>query len=161
MYMSLSLSLIKFSSFSFPSCIFKNLFIFLLLFPSTDSEKGKDYLSITMSPYQSPTPSVTDDVVLSKVARTHTFKRLRTPSRCRGCDTYVYFHGFECDIVSDANVHCISPSHVHTFLIMIENIFDCKKFRQKYRHTCICTSIYMYIIISYFKFSFSVWIVLS
>ena len=85
-----------------------------------------------MSPYQSPTPSVTDDVVLSKVARTHTFKRLRTPSRCRGCDTYVYFHGFECDIVSDAHVHCISPLHVHTFLIMIEDIFNCKKLRQKY-----------------------------
>ena len=98
---------------------------------STDSEKGKDYLSITMSPYQPPTPSVTDDVVLSKVARTHTFKRLRTPSRCRGCDTYVYFHGFECDIVSDAHVHFISPLHVHTFLIMIEDIFNCKKLRQK------------------------------
>ena len=63
-----------------------------------DSEKGKDYHSITGSPYSSGR-SVTDDVVLSKVARTHTFKRLRTPSRCRGCDTYVYFHGFECEIV--------------------------------------------------------------
>ena len=124
-FCSLSLSLIKFSSCSFPLCIFKNLFIFLLLFPfSTDSEKGKDYLSITMSPYQSPTPSVTDDVVLSKVARTHTFKRLRTPSRCRGCDTYVYFHGFECDIVSDA--------HVHTFLIIYWGYFYHKKLRQKY-----------------------------
>ena len=119
---------------------------------STDSEKGKDYLSITMSPYQSPTPSVTDDVVLSKVARTHTFKRLRTPSRCRGCDTYVYFHGFECDIVSDAHVHFISPLHVHTFLINIEDIFDCKKFRQKYRHTCTCTLYYYFYF--YFKFSF-------
>ncbi|XP_019853956.1 PREDICTED: rho GTPase-activating protein 29-like [Amphimedon queenslandica] len=62
-----------------------------------NSEKGKDYHSITGSPYSSGR-SVTDDVVLSKVARTHTFKRLRTPSRCRGCDTYVYFHGFECEI---------------------------------------------------------------
>ena len=100
-----------------------------------------------MSPYQSPTPSVTDDVVLSKVARTHTFKRLRTPSRCRGCDTYVYFHGFECDIVSNAHVHFISPLHVHTFLINIEDIFDRKKFRQKYRHTCTCTLYYYYFFI--------------
>ena len=106
-----------------------------------------------MSPYQSPTPSVTDDVVLSKVARTHTFKRLRTPSRCRGCDTYVYFHGFECDIVSNAHVHFISPLHVHTFLINIEDIFDRKKFRQKYmyRHTCTCTLYYYY----FFNFKFS------
>ncbi|XP_035220982.1 rho GTPase-activating protein 45-like isoform X2 [Stegodyphus dumicola] len=33
---------------------------------------------------------------MSKAAETHTFRRLKTPSRCRECDSYVYFHGFEC-----------------------------------------------------------------
>ena len=37
-----SLSLIKFSSFSFPLCIFKNLFVFLLLFPPLQTvRKGR------------------------------------------------------------------------------------------------------------------------
>ncbi|XP_071536565.1 rho GTPase-activating protein 45-like isoform X3 [Panulirus ornatus] len=34
--------------------------------------------------------------VMSKAAVTHTFRRLKTPSRCRECDSYVYFHGYEC-----------------------------------------------------------------
>jgi len=38
-------------------------------------------------------------VPYSKNALTHTFKKLRGPSRCRECDTYVYFHGHECEIV--------------------------------------------------------------
>ncbi|KAG8195828.1 hypothetical protein JTE90_008525 [Oedothorax gibbosus] len=33
---------------------------------------------------------------MSKAAETHSFRRLKTPSRCRECDSYVYFHGFEC-----------------------------------------------------------------
>ena len=37
----------------------------------------------------------------SKSAYTHRFKRLRTPAKCRQCDTYVYFNGYECDVVSD------------------------------------------------------------
>lgn len=37
---------------------------------------------------------------MSKAAETHTFRRLKTPSRCRECDSYVYFHGFECFEVS-------------------------------------------------------------
>ncbi|XP_042242294.1 rho GTPase-activating protein 45-like isoform X4 [Homarus americanus] len=34
--------------------------------------------------------------VMSKAAVTHTFRKLKTPSRCRECDSYVYFHGYEC-----------------------------------------------------------------
>nr|XP_027211306.1 rho GTPase-activating protein 29-like [Penaeus vannamei] len=34
--------------------------------------------------------------VMSKAAVTHAFRRLKTPSRCRECDSYVYFHGYEC-----------------------------------------------------------------
>ncbi|XP_063872353.1 rho GTPase-activating protein 45-like [Scylla paramamosain] len=34
--------------------------------------------------------------VMSKAAISHSFKKLLTPSRCRECDSYVYFHGYEC-----------------------------------------------------------------
>ncbi|CAL4067534.1 unnamed protein product, partial [Meganyctiphanes norvegica] len=34
--------------------------------------------------------------VMSKAADTHAFRKLKTPSRCRECDSYVYFHGYEC-----------------------------------------------------------------
>ncbi|XP_076339745.1 rho GTPase-activating protein 45-like isoform X3 [Tachypleus tridentatus] len=33
---------------------------------------------------------------MSKAAETHSFKKIRKPSRCRECDSYVYFQGFEC-----------------------------------------------------------------
>ena len=42
----------------------------------------------------------------SKSAFTHTFKRLRTPAKCRQCDTYVYFNGYECDKVRCGRVWC-------------------------------------------------------
>lgn len=32
----------------------------------------------------------------SKAAITHNFRKLKTPSRCRECDSYVYFQGMEC-----------------------------------------------------------------
>lgn len=37
---------------------------------------------------------------MSKAAVTHTFRKLKTPSRCRECDSYVYFQGAECVEVS-------------------------------------------------------------
>ena len=36
---------------------------------------------------------------MSKNAATHTFHKLESPSRCRECDTQVYFGGVECDQV--------------------------------------------------------------
>ncbi|XP_065576671.1 rho GTPase-activating protein 45-like [Artemia franciscana] len=33
---------------------------------------------------------------MSKAACSHTFKKLKTPARCRECDSYVYFQGAEC-----------------------------------------------------------------
>ena len=36
---------------------------------------------------------------LSRAARTHMFKKLRAPSRCRECESYVYFQGAECQQV--------------------------------------------------------------
>ncbi|CAG0884331.1 unnamed protein product [Cyprideis torosa] len=34
--------------------------------------------------------------VMSKAAKTHTFRNLKTPSRCRECDSYIYFQGADC-----------------------------------------------------------------
>ncbi|KAM5238910.1 rho GTPase-activating protein 45 [Ctenodactylus gundi] len=36
-------------------------------------------------------------VGLSKAARTHRLRKLRTPAKCRECNTYVYFQGAECE----------------------------------------------------------------
>ncbi|XP_076307112.1 rho GTPase-activating protein 45-like isoform X3 [Tachypleus tridentatus] len=33
---------------------------------------------------------------MSKAAETHSFKKIRRPSKCRECDSYVYFQGIEC-----------------------------------------------------------------
>ncbi|KDR15612.1 rho GTPase-activating protein 45-like isoform X2 [Zootermopsis nevadensis] len=33
---------------------------------------------------------------MSKAAETHAFRKLKTPSRCRECDSYVYFQGCDC-----------------------------------------------------------------
>lgn len=39
------------------------------------------------------------NIGLSKAALTHRLRRLRTPSKCRECDCYVYFQGAECEEV--------------------------------------------------------------
>ncbi len=41
-------------------------------------------------------------VPLSPAAQTHCFKKLRTLSRCRRCESYVLFQGAECERVSSA-----------------------------------------------------------
>ncbi|XP_035699371.1 rho GTPase-activating protein 45-like isoform X4 [Branchiostoma floridae] len=48
-----------------------------------------------MTPDASPGPF--RNLVLSKAAHTHQFRKLRTPSKCRECDSYVYFNGAECE----------------------------------------------------------------
>uniref|UniRef100_A0A3Q3VK56 Uncharacterized protein n=1 Tax=Mola mola TaxID=94237 RepID=A0A3Q3VK56_MOLML len=37
------------------------------------------------------------NVGLSKAAQTHRMRKLRTPAKCRECDSYVYFQGAECE----------------------------------------------------------------
>nr|XP_015220810.1 PREDICTED: minor histocompatibility protein HA-1 [Lepisosteus oculatus] len=37
------------------------------------------------------------NVGLSKAAQTHRLRKLRAPSKCRECDSYVYFQGAECE----------------------------------------------------------------
>lgn len=39
------------------------------------------------------------NVGLSKAARTHRLRKLRTPAKCRECNSYVYFQGAECEEV--------------------------------------------------------------
>lgn len=39
-------------------------------------------------------------VGLSKAARTHRLRKLRSPAKCRECNSYVYFQGAECEEVS-------------------------------------------------------------
>ncbi|XP_072450248.1 rho GTPase-activating protein 45-like isoform X1 [Chiloscyllium punctatum] len=43
------------------------------------------------------------NVRLSKAAQTHRLRKLRTPSKCRECDSYVYFQGAECE---ECNLAC-------------------------------------------------------
>lgn len=43
------------------------------------------------------------NIGLSKAAQTHRLRKLRTPSKCRECDSYVYFQGAECEEVSPAS----------------------------------------------------------
>ncbi|KAK3731062.1 hypothetical protein QZH41_019222, partial [Actinostola sp. cb2023] len=43
------------------------------------------------------------NVRMSGAAKTHKFKKLRAPSRCRDCDSYVYFNGAEC---ADCGLTC-------------------------------------------------------
>uniref|UniRef100_A0A4W3ILY1 Rho GTPase activating protein 45 n=1 Tax=Callorhinchus milii TaxID=7868 RepID=A0A4W3ILY1_CALMI len=43
------------------------------------------------------------NVRLSRAAQTHRLKKLRTPSKCRECDSYVYFQGAECE---ECNLAC-------------------------------------------------------
>lgn len=43
------------------------------------------------------------NIGLSKAAQTHRLRKLRTPAKCRECDSYVYFQGAECEEVSPSS----------------------------------------------------------
>ncbi|XP_061436061.1 rho GTPase-activating protein 29-like [Lethenteron reissneri] len=47
-------------------------------------------------PSSSSSSSSFTKVVLSEAARSHRLRKLRAPSRCRACDTFIYFQGAEC-----------------------------------------------------------------
>ncbi|KAJ8039707.1 Rho GTPase-activating protein 45 [Holothuria leucospilota] len=42
-------------------------------------------------------PNAFRHLTISKAAQTHVLRKLRTPSKCRECDSYVYFNGAECE----------------------------------------------------------------
>ncbi|KAJ8011723.1 hypothetical protein DPEC_G00061200 [Dallia pectoralis] len=44
------------------------------------------------------------NVGMSEAAKTHRLRKLRTPAKCRECDSYVYFQGAECE-------ECLLASH--------------------------------------------------
>ena len=71
------------------TCIFSRLFTGVSLAVDTP-QHAKSYRGTT----------------LSHAARTHVFKKLRAPSRCRECESYVYFQGAECQ-----QVRAWFPSH--------------------------------------------------
>lgn len=48
---------------------------------------------------------------LSKAARTHRLRKLRTPAKCRECNSYVYFQGAECEEVSGAQGQRLGGGH--------------------------------------------------
>lgn len=57
------------------------------------------------------------NIGLSKAAQTHRLRKLRTPAKCRECDSYVYFQGAECEEVS-----CFAiPSETEASLLMFDS----------------------------------------
>ncbi|XP_063146790.1 rho GTPase-activating protein 45 isoform X3 [Candoia aspera] len=50
-----------------------------------------------MTPGISPPTGPFRHFSLSKAAQTHRLRKLRTPSKCRECNSYVYFQGAECE----------------------------------------------------------------
>lgn len=44
------------------------------------------------------------NIGLSKAAQTHRLRKLRTPAKCRECDSYVYFQGAECEEVGPSSL---------------------------------------------------------
>lgn len=58
----------------------------------------------------SPLISDQEEVPMSRNAIAHPFKKLRGPARCRECDTYVYFHGYECETVSGTYMYRVYPA---------------------------------------------------
>lgn len=72
---------------------------------------------------------------MSKAAETHTFKKLKTPSRCRECDSYVYIQGVEClecglashkkclEVLSIQCGHVKLPRKMRTFAVSLTS-FD-------------------------------------
>lgn len=48
------------------------------------------------------------NIGLSKAAQTHRMRKLRTPAKCRECDSYVYFQGAECEEVGPSSHLLIS-----------------------------------------------------
>lgn len=55
--------------------------------------------SVTTTSGRSPA-SVIGSAIQSKASQTHAFRKLKTPSRCKECDSYLYFQGLECHEVN-------------------------------------------------------------
>jgi hypothetical protein len=77
-------------------------------------------------------------VLLSPSARTHCFKKLRSPSKCRECETYVYFQGAECEKVGARSAYPLSKpcpcTYSHSALKSPLSLAGCVH--------CICNAVY-------------------
>ncbi|KAL0612358.1 Rho GTPase-activating protein 45 [Plecturocebus cupreus] len=70
-----------------------------------DSERGPGASAFEQADLNDMTPELPVAVPsgpfrhegLSKAARTHRLRKLRTPAKCRECNSYVYFQGAECE----------------------------------------------------------------
>ena len=47
---------------------------------------------------------------VSRSAQSHAFRKLKTPARCKECDSYLYFYGLECHEVSACTRAHAAPS---------------------------------------------------
>jgi hypothetical protein len=51
--------------------------------------------------------------IMSRAANSHDFKKLNKPSRCRECDSFVYFNGYECAKCGlSAHKKCLETIHL-------------------------------------------------
>ncbi|XP_022783063.1 rho GTPase-activating protein 45-like isoform X2 [Stylophora pistillata] len=80
-----------------------------LEFISSDDAENKDERRSTNGPVnpgsnrrrkpkERPSAGPFQNIRLSASAKTHTLKKLRSASKCRECDSYVYFNGAECEV---------------------------------------------------------------
>lgn len=58
-----------------------------------------------------------EEVHISRSAQSHAFKKLKTPARCKECDSYLYFYGLECHEVSLLSSVLLSLSLFCFFLL--------------------------------------------
>uniref|UniRef100_A0A8C8IEZ0 Rho GTPase activating protein 45b n=1 Tax=Oncorhynchus tshawytscha TaxID=74940 RepID=A0A8C8IEZ0_ONCTS len=65
--------------------------------PTTSSGKAFSVYINGMEPEIAVPTGPFRNIGLSKAAQTHRLRKLRTPSKCRECDSYVYFQGAECE----------------------------------------------------------------
>lgn len=68
---------------------------------SSGDELGEDTPAVVVNSGPNrliePIPNAFKNLTLSKAAMTHMIRKLRTPSKCRECESYVYFNGAECE----------------------------------------------------------------
>uniref|UniRef100_A0A8C8MAI8 Rho GTPase activating protein 45b n=1 Tax=Oncorhynchus tshawytscha TaxID=74940 RepID=A0A8C8MAI8_ONCTS len=83
--MSLYVYLLSVCQLLHNSCIYQ----FIHQSSSADINGMEPEIAVPTGPFR--------NIGLSKAAQTHRLRKLRTPSKCRECDSYVYFQGAECE----------------------------------------------------------------
>lgn len=94
------------------SCIFWlcSLITWLWVFSGVCMMEGSFFLDINgMDPDVVVSTRPFRNIGLSKAALTHRLRKLRTPAKCRECDSYVYFQGAECEEVRSLSCRQLCP----------------------------------------------------